>query len=285
MNLVSLTNSEKFVVKNVDYEYITVRECANYKTPLFKFIYVHEGIMDILINLESDSLVQDSLCLIFPNEVLTVKSISHDLKCQILAFSPDEFGEIFARVGFDMMSVMLRHRLFNVKDPAVKKFIVNIFDNVSFIYNLGECELKNQMAISLMKSLLLYGFSRAKAELSNEPKTYNRLEEHFRKFLTLLSAHYKESREVAYYADLLHLTPKYLNYICNMVVKRTCKGFIDAYLIIQLKNELRQTDKTIQEIAYEFNFANQSFLGCYFKKFTGVSPRKFRNGEGDMSAD
>lgn len=285
MNLVSLTNSEKFVVKNVDYEYITVRECANYKTPLFKFIYVVSGSMDILINLESDTLVRDSMCLIFPNEVLTIKNLSGDLKCKILAFSPDELGEVFARVGFDMMSVMVRHRLFKIKDDAVKKYILNIFENVEFIYNLGESELKNEMAISQMKSLLFYGFARAKDELAHEPKTYNRLEEHFRKFLQLLSVHYKESREVAYYADLLHLTPKYLNYICNMVVKRTCKGFIDAYLIIQLKNELRQTDKTIQEIAYEFNFANQSFLGCYFKKFTGVSPRKFRNGEGDLETE
>ena len=87
----------------------------------------------------------------------------------------------------------------------------------------------------------------------------------------------KNRGEVSFYAQKMSLTPKYLNYISCSITKRTCKQIINTYVVNQLKNDLRYSDKNIQEIAYEYNFANQSFLGSFFKKLVGVSPRAFRN--------
>ena len=41
---------------------------------------------------------------------------------------------------------------------------------------------------------------------------------------------------------------------------------------------LKNTTKSIKEIAQELNFSNQSFLGKYFKEHMGVSPSDYRNG-------
>lgn len=39
---------------------------------------------------------------------------------------------------------------------------------------------------------------------------------------------------------------------------------------------LRNTTKSIKQIAEEMNFPNQSFLGKYFKEHVGMSPSQYR---------
>ena len=34
---------------------------------------------------------------------------------------------------------------------------------------------------------------------------------------------------------------------------------------------------TVQEIAYSLNFSDISFFGKYFKRYTGMSPKQYRN--------
>jgi transcriptional regulator GlxA family with amidase domain len=40
--------------------------------------------------------------------------------------------------------------------------------------------------------------------------------------------------------------------------------------------KLKSTDLTIQEIAYSLNFPDISFFGKYFKRYTGMSPKQYR---------
>ena len=47
-------------------------------------------------------------------------------------------------------------------------------------------------------------------------------------------------------------------------------------VVNSVKQTLLYTPKSIKEIAEEFNFANQSFLGKYFKEYVGMSPKDFR---------
>ena len=39
---------------------------------------------------------------------------------------------------------------------------------------------------------------------------------------------------------------------------------------------MKSSEQSIQEIADELHFANQSFFGKYFKQYVGVSPKEFR---------
>ena len=61
----------------------------------------------------------------------------------------------------------------------------------------------------------------------------------------------------------------YLSETIKAVSKRTPNEWIDSYVTIELRMLLRNTQKSIKEIAQELNFSNQSFLGKYFKEHTG----------------
>ena len=46
---------------------------------------------------------------------------------------------------------------------------------------------------------------------------------------------------------------------------------------MEAKMQLKSTSKTVQQIAFELNFPNQSFFGKYFKKNTSLTPSEYRN--------
>ena len=48
---------------------------------------------------------------------------------------------------------------------------------------------------------------------------------------------------------------------------------------------MKNTTKTIQQIANELSFPNASAFGTFFKKHTGLSPKHYRNWEEGMNRD
>lgn len=101
----------------------------------------------------------------------------------------------------------------------------------------------------------------------------NRNAAYFNTFLEELSKHYLQERSVGFYAEQLHLTPKYLTTLLRSTTGRTASEWIDEYVILEAKNLLKYSTMNIQEIAYYLNFPNQSFFGRYFKQHTGMTPR------------
>ena len=119
--------------------------------------------------------------------------------------------------------------------------------------------------------------SRHSEELSGEPTSRNRNKAYFSAFMEELLKHYMQERSVGFYAERLHLTPKYLTTLLRTTTGRTASEWIDAYVILEAKNLLKYSSMNIQEIAYYLNFPNQSFFGRYFKEHTGMTPSAYRS--------
>ena len=54
------------------------------------------------------------------------------------------------------------------------------------------------------------------------------------------------------------------------------KDWIVEYIVLEIKALLKNTNMNIQEIAVKTNFANQSSLGRFFRKHTGMSLSQYR---------
>lgn len=104
----------------------------------------------------------------------------------------------------------------------------------------------------------------------------SRSEEYFNQFMGVLSKHYTQQRTVGFYAEQLHLTPKYLTTIIRKTTGRSAVQWIDDYVVLEAKNLLKYSTMSIQEVAYYLNFPNQSFFGKYFKNHTGMTPSAYR---------
>ncbi len=104
----------------------------------------------------------------------------------------------------------------------------------------------------------------------------SRRHSYVRSFLQLLHTNYTEHRNVAFYAEKMFLSPKYLSSIVKDITGHSAAEWIDHVVIIEAKNLLRYSGLNIQQVAYRLNFANQSSFGKYFKHFTGLSPTEFQ---------
>lgn len=95
-------------------------------------------------------------------------------------------------------------------------------------------------------------------------------------FLQLLNKHYRTNRDVAFYAERLNVTPRYLAQVTHNICDRSPKALIDQMLIDAITAELDTTRHTIQEIAFQFGFYSQAQLSTFYKKQTGQAPSERR---------
>ncbi len=96
-------------------------------------------------------------------------------------------------------------------------------------------------------------------------------------FKTLLAQHFIDERQVSFYADKMHLTPKYFSTIIKEVSGKTAGAWINEMLLLESKVRLQNKDQTIAQIAYDLNFSDPSHFGKFFKKHIGISPLEYRS--------
>jgi len=102
----------------------------------------------------------------------------------------------------------------------------------------------------------------------------------FAEFIGLVEKNFRTERRVAWYADQIHITPKYLSETIKQISHKTPNEWIDQYVALEIRVLLKNTNLTIKEITNELNFPNQSFLGKFFKDKVGISPLKYRRSKG-----
>jgi AraC-type DNA-binding domain-containing proteins len=107
----------------------------------------------------------------------------------------------------------------------------------------------------------------------------SRKSEQYRKLLSLIIENYKTNRTVSFYAGKLCVTSKYLGVIAKEVSGKPVSQLINGAVVLDAKSQLKNTNQTISQISDSLNFPNPSFFCKYFKKHTGVTPKKYRCGE------
>jgi AraC-like DNA-binding protein len=109
----------------------------------------------------------------------------------------------------------------------------------------------------------------------NRPRSRRMLYTH--DFVNLVRTNFRQEHSVRFYADKLCVSSKYLSLVVKECTGRTAAAIIDEYVLLEAKNLLRFSGKSIQQVAYDLNFPNQSSFGKYFKHLTGMSPSEFQN--------
>lgn len=94
------------------------------------------------------------------------------------------------------------------------------------------------------------------------------------RFFRLLARHFREEHTVQYYADRLHLTPKYLSTAIKRITGRPILDWIHEALTLEAGMLLRTTDLTVQEVADRLSFSSASAFVQFFKKHTGTTPKR-----------
>ena len=171
------------------------------------------------------------------------------------------------------MSVLKQPVIVTENDQMV---FTRYYELMSNLVQSPESDFKLEAARHLTLAMF-YGYTHIKHTLSEDDTRKNRKNELHNDFLKLLHKHYKKEREMAFYADKLCVTPKYLSQVIKDVTGHSALKYIEDYVISESKALLSSTNMTIQQISEDLNFPSQSVFGKYFKRIAGVSPKEYRN--------
>ena len=124
---------------------------------------------------------------------------------------------------------------------------------------------------------IMLPLSSMKPQRSESPSNASsRQEQLYVLFIDLLAKYHMQQREIAFYADKMCITPKYLSQAVKDYSGRPASDIIDEYVLAECKSLLLSGNMNIQQIADELNFPSQSVFGKYFKRLTGLSPKDYR---------
>ena len=98
-----------------------------------------------------------------------------------------------------------------------------------------------------------------------------------RQLMDLLSTGISRTeREVSYYAERLHVSPKYLSATIKRVTGHSVSSFINRHTVPILKKYLNDERLSLTQIADRMNFTSLSYFSRYCTKHIGQSPSDYR---------
>ena len=119
----------------------------------------------------------------------------------------------------------------------------------------------------------------ARSYLSQFPKGYtedsSRSGELYNLFLDAVDRFHHLYSDVAFYAEQLGVSARYLGQVTRHVANRSPKSIIDERITEDISAML-DTNKPLKEIARLLGFSSQAHLSRYYKKQTGKAPSEVR---------
>lgn len=218
------------------------------------------------------------LCM--PN-VITLKliNVSSDFKALAFAIGSDYGLEMISGVPHDVFNSVFSNPIRKMEHDDDMRIVKGILEVMKDVYNSS---MQEQLAAGITSNLfrsVLYKLAEVETKyMSDEPfrLNFSSTDAYYHKFMSLLNKYIAKEHEVAFYAEQLSITPKYLNEIVKQKTSKKAKELISNVLTARLKYEILNTGKSLKNISYEYNFADQSSLGKFFRKTTGHSPNHFR---------
>ena len=244
-------------------------------------IICSKGQMEISCNFRKFILNENTVFISQPHNTLSL-SVTENFDGYIMAAEEKELSEftIDPKHIPDLMDKAYDSPLIRLKEDECMK-ICRAMEMISeYIRDKEDTPFKScilKSTLSTFAYTLADTIYRHMPTIEYEIRSQKREKEHFNRFMKLLSENYLLHREVNWYADKMNLTPRYLTTTIRKVSGHTVSDWLVRFIVKDAKYLLKHSDMTVQQVAYELNFPNQSFFGKYFRKHTGMSPGSYRN--------
>ncbi len=244
-----------------------------------------EGCVQLDVNYKTYQLEAGDLLLGLPNTIISHAMVSPKHKIRLAAFST-QFLKRVVRMEKDTWNTVI-----HIHNNPIKS-VGQEGNNKIFEYyrNLLMAKM-NDEPHHYHKEVMQYLFSAffcemlgrlnkevSPSEMAADTKEGIKQSDYIlHKFIEMLSKDNGMHRSVGYYADALCYSHKHFSKVIKQACGRTPLDLINENAIEHIKYRLKHSDKSIKEIAEEFDFPNQSFFGKYVKSYLGMSPAHYRN--------
>ena len=240
---------------------------------------VLNGEGQIVQEVETTTLLKNSIVFFEPNYVESIKNISADFKMKVLVYRKEYLAEVNIKLNklkiFKYFSQYFRD-FSNFTDQEISllskqldslKYLQDSEQDIGFEAKIFE-HLFSAFIYSIIGIYLQKEFF--------EQHEMSRADEITFLFTKNVFKNCVQEKSPKYYADLQNITSRHLNTMVKTVTGKTASDIIAEFVMNEAKILLESTDKTITQIADELNFGDSYTFSHYFKRNEGRSPVVYR---------
>lgn len=217
-----------------------------------------------------------------PKDIYTLSEISTDLSASWIRLSTRAVDQLAKLLPDDTFRLIADHPTYNLSQNIDYESYIGYIKLIDYTLTKGQNPHTEEIVTSLLRALLLMVRNEVEQLFKRESSGPKYRNEVLSAFIELVEAN-PHHREVAYFAQKLSISPKYLSAIVVGGTGFNAKEFIERAAIEQIKRLLRTTSLTAEQIAKTLDFSGTGNLSRFFKSNTGMTLSDYRRGWADLS--
>lgn len=237
-------------------------------------VVIASGEISCIVDFYSYTLKAPSMAIFFPGQVIESIEASDDFQGFGMVTSEAFTDSLNLPVSFQERLSYKSNHFYSLNQEGLEAFS-NCYKMVESIMKQEEHPYREEIIRHLF-SAYYYGLGYYVHNAQQQKSAMTGQQEICEKFISLVAEHFKEHREIGFYADRLCITNKYLSALLKQETGMTALEWIEKYVVLYAKSCLSSTSMTVQEISNELDFPSQSVFGKYFKRVEGMSPKAYR---------
>lgn len=234
------------------------------------------GTVQLLYDMQAVRFDPWNVAVVLPNHMVAPIEVSEDYNATLIVISPALHEEMCHRtLTHDHIRYHINPQYSLSKEQALN--LLKVVDVMEMISTKSVQQLPHRH--ELLAYIFDTFFEMMSMYLRNDEKRINMTKNEllFSTFCDLLAKNYREHKTMTWYAEQLHLTPKYFSSQIQRTIGKTASDWIQDWLLTRAKQLLEtRRDMNIQEISQALGFEEQASFTRFFRRGTGLSPRQWR---------
>ena len=237
-----------------------LREGEIYQLPEPRLLLIMSGKADIQLDLEHYHIEKGMLILTTPNTIMECTHCSLDLV--VCGIAIKEHSHIPERVVMTC--------------PA--KDAEQLLRMMYLLWDIASQQPYRHDTVKQLTEAMISNAQYIKhtAETVDTADALPRSQQIFSQFKILVSKHCERERNIPFYASQLRVSPHHLSTVISKASGHSVMYWINSAVVLRARVLLKTSDLMTYEIADRLNFPNSPAFNSFFKRETGLTPKKYR---------
>jgi AraC family transcriptional regulator, transcriptional activator of pobA len=253
-----------------------------FRTDYFSFLLITKGQSSYTIDKQEFELGKNSFYFTLPGHLKSF-NIQKPLEGYLVTFTETFFKQNYNGDFFQIFPFLLNEStpVMKLSDELVN-WLSQLLETMLVEYK-GSSTFKQQILFNQLSILLLKTKELLQSHQVNI-KASNRSMELVNKFKTILNNNFialitgkiDKIFSIKEMANSIHVHPNYLTNVVKDETGKSASDWIQDRTIAETQSMLKNSTKTISEIAHLFGFTDGTHFAKFFKKLCGSSPSEYR---------
>ena len=237
-----------------------LREGEIYQLPEPRLLLIMSGKADIQLDLEHYHIEKGMLILTTPNTIMECTHCSLDLV--VCGIAIKEHSHIPERVVMTC--------------PA--KDAEQLLRMMYLLWDIASQQPYRHDTVKQLTEAMISNAQYIKhtAETVDKADALPRSQQIFSQFKILVGKHCERERNIPFYASQLRVSPHHLSTVISKASGHSVMYWINSAVVLRARVLLKTSDLMTYEIADRLNFPNSPAFNSFFKRETGLTPKKYR---------